>query len=126
MIVDNCTLPLGVTPPANASCYDLCVDEPNGCTRAYIEYDECFTACPPIACYTAPPSQYATCVQGVWVITPPPSTVVISGNLTVTTTPVVINGSVTFAPTAITIISVSGAVDGAPRVAVTGTIRPTI
>lgn len=96
---------------------------PQGCQRAVVVVDVCVRACPANGtviptCVPPPPTLNAVCTGGVWVVDGP--VVVNAGNLTVGPTPVRINGNLTLTPTSVTIVTVTGAASGVPRITVIG------
>lgn len=121
----NCTLPPGAAPPDNASCYQLCGPRPASCAPIAsidLELGTCLILCPPLDCALPPPSSDAQCVTGVWYVYRP---LTINGTISVSTSPIVIDGNLTLTDTSITVITLSGAADGRPRINATGTLRLT-
>lgn len=117
--VSNCTLPAGIAPPANASCFDLCVPPPLGCVRASVAVDACVSVCPRVGCALPPPTPDAFCDLGLWHI---PGSFIQNGNISISTSPIVVEGNYTANGDAVTVITLSGNAPGVPRINVTGTI----
>lgn len=115
----NCTVPPGAILPANASCYDLCLPpDSSSCNRnPSIFLTTCVRACPPLLCSPPQPTPSSICNQGTWLVN---DSLSVDGNLTITISPVIIDGNFTFADDSFIIVTLSGYENGLPRINVSG------